>query len=239
MRIWTTRVCSNMFEEKIWKDIIMTIGEKIKQLRSEKGLSQEKLAEKLNVSRSAIAKWETDGGIPEIDNLLQLSIVFGVSLDELVRNTKGQNNSKEADKYSENHDFGNQCYDIELAGWNDGVYGVYILTEDKDFLYYRYSDKANTIYGMIGRKYITAVSPIMGDKMDENYVKEISRDSFCDKPVKIELAKREGLIRGFLDFRDDDYRNVVISSFEADILRLQFGGKLNLGDITKIEEFGD
>lgn len=145
VRIWTTIVCSNMFEEKIWKDIITTIGEKIKQLRSEKGLSQEKLAEKLNVSRSAIAKWETDGGIPEIDNLLQLSIVFGVSLDELVRNTRGQNNSKEADKYSENHDFGNQCYDIELAGWNDGVYGVYILTEDKDFLYYRYSDKANTI----------------------------------------------------------------------------------------------
>lgn len=94
VRIWTTRVCSNMFEEKIWKDIITTIGEKIKQLRSEKGLSQEKLAEKLNVSRSAIAKWETDGGIPEIDNLLQLSIVFGVSLDELVRNTRGQNNSK-------------------------------------------------------------------------------------------------------------------------------------------------
>lgn len=47
------------------------------------------------------------------------------------------------------------------------------------------------------------------------------------------------LIRGFLDFRDDDYLNVVISSFETDILRLQFGGKLNLGDITKIEEFGD
>lgn len=49
----------------------MTMGAKIKQLRSKKGLSQEKLAEKLNVSRSAVAKWEADGGIPEIDNLLQ------------------------------------------------------------------------------------------------------------------------------------------------------------------------
>lgn len=48
----------------------MTIGEKIRKLRSEKGLSQEKLAERLNVSRSAVAKWEADGGIPEIDNLL-------------------------------------------------------------------------------------------------------------------------------------------------------------------------
>lgn len=49
----------------------MTMGAKIKQLRSKKGLSQEKLAEKLNVSRSAVAKWEADGGIPEIDNLLE------------------------------------------------------------------------------------------------------------------------------------------------------------------------
>ncbi len=40
---------------------IMTVGEEIKQLRNENGLSQEKLAEKLNVSRSAVAKWETDG----------------------------------------------------------------------------------------------------------------------------------------------------------------------------------
>ena len=130
---------------KMKEDFIMKLPDKIIKYRKANGWSQEDFAEKLNVSRSAIAKWETDGGIPEIDNLLQLSIVFGVSLDELVRNTKGQNNSKEADKYSENHDFGNQCYDIELAGWNDGVYGVYILTEDKDFLYYRYSDKANTI----------------------------------------------------------------------------------------------
>ena len=41
----------------------MTMGERIKRLRNDKGLSQEKLAEKLNVSRSAVAKWEADGGI--------------------------------------------------------------------------------------------------------------------------------------------------------------------------------
>lgn len=76
----------------------MIIGERIKRLRNENGFSQEKLAEKLNVSRSAVAKWEADGGISEIDNLIQLSSVLGISLDELVGNTKGQNNSKEADR---------------------------------------------------------------------------------------------------------------------------------------------
>lgn len=219
----------------------MTMGAKIKQLRSKKGLSQEKLAEKLNISRSAVAKWEADGGIPEIDNLLQLSLVFGISIDELVGNANGQNNSNEAKTVnSEAHDFGNQCYDIELAGWNDGVYSVYIIAEDTDFLYYyQYSDKVNSIYGMIGRKYITSVLPANGKKMEKPYIKEISRDFFCGKSVKIELAKREGVIRGFLDFRDDDYRNAVIHSFEEDILHLQFGGTLNIDDITKIENLND
>ena len=55
----------------------------------------------------------------------------------------------------------------------------------------------------------------------------------------IELAKRDGLIKGFFDFRDDAYRNVVICSFGDDTLHLQFGGTLNLADITKIEELID
>ena len=44
------------------------------------------------------------------------------------------------------------------------------------------------------------------------------------------------MIRGLLDFRDDAYRNVVIDSFDADTIHLQFGGSLELGDIAKIEE---
>ena len=95
----------------------MTMGEKIRQFRSAKEFSQEVLAEKLNVSRSAVAKWEADGGIPEIDNLLQLSLVFNVSIDELIGNTvrpKHNVNAESPDR--EEHDFGNQPYDIELTG---------------------------------------------------------------------------------------------------------------------------
>lgn len=95
----------------------MTIGEKIRQFRNVKGFSQEVLAEKLNVSRSAVAKWEADGGIPEIDNLLQLSLVFNVSIDELIGNTVRPNNNGNAESPDrEEHDFGNQPYDIELTG---------------------------------------------------------------------------------------------------------------------------
>lgn len=216
----------------------MTIGERIKQLRSEKGFSQEKLAEQLNVSRSAVAKWEADGGVPEIDNLLQLSSVFGISIDELVGNAGVSGDRKKAEAMShKDHDFGNQRYDIELTGWNDGVYGVYIIAEDQDFLYYcQCSGKMNSLYGMIGRKHITSVLPVRGEEREKPSPKEMNREFFCGKPVKIELAKRDGLIKGLLDFRDDAYRDVVICSFEEDILRLQFGGVLKLADIARIEE---
>lgn len=45
----------------------MTLGNRIKQLRIQMGMSQEELAEELNISRSAIAKLETGGGIPELN----------------------------------------------------------------------------------------------------------------------------------------------------------------------------
>lgn len=63
----------------------MSLGKNISRLRGEKGLSQGDLAERLGVSRQSISKWETDGATPELDKLMRLSEVFGVTLDELVK----------------------------------------------------------------------------------------------------------------------------------------------------------
>ena len=63
----------------------MTLGERIARLRAEKGWSQGDLADALDVSRQSISKWETDGSVPELDKLLRLSDLFGVTLDTLVR----------------------------------------------------------------------------------------------------------------------------------------------------------
>lgn len=64
----------------------MSFSEKIQKLRKEKGLSQERLAEMLDVSRQAVSKWESGQTYPEIDKLIKLSDLFNVTLDELVRN---------------------------------------------------------------------------------------------------------------------------------------------------------
>ena len=69
----------------------MTFAEKLKTIRKQAGFSQEKLAEKLGVSRQAITKWETDAGIPDIENLMAISTLFSISIDELLSNEKGTN----------------------------------------------------------------------------------------------------------------------------------------------------
>ncbi len=62
----------------------MKIGEKIIHLRTMAGMSQEQLAEKIEVSRQSISKWEMDQALPQIDKVLQLCEIFNVSTDELL-----------------------------------------------------------------------------------------------------------------------------------------------------------
>ena len=61
----------------------MTLGETIKENRAKFGLTQEKIAEMVNVSRQAVTKWEADKSVPCIENLIVLADIFGISLDEL------------------------------------------------------------------------------------------------------------------------------------------------------------
>lgn len=62
----------------------MNVSEKIKSARNQAGLSQQELADRLHVSRSAVAKWEADKGLPDIENLKSIAKLFGMTVDELV-----------------------------------------------------------------------------------------------------------------------------------------------------------
>lgn len=71
----------------------MTFAERLKTIRKQSGLSQEQLAEKLGVSRQAVTKWETDIGIPDIENIMAISALFHISIDELLSNEAGEKRS--------------------------------------------------------------------------------------------------------------------------------------------------
>ena len=64
----------------------MLLGEKLRRLRIARQLSQEQLADKLQVSRQAISKWELGGSMPDTENLILLSKFYGVSIDYLLLN---------------------------------------------------------------------------------------------------------------------------------------------------------
>ena len=66
----------------------MNFSEKLKSKRREFGISQEQLAEKIGVSRQAITKWETDGGMPDVENILAIASLFNVSVDDLLSSEK-------------------------------------------------------------------------------------------------------------------------------------------------------
>jgi hypothetical protein len=66
----------------------MTFAEKLKSIRKQVGMSQELLAEKIGVSRQAVTKWETGAGIPDIDNMVSISNLFNISIDELICNKR-------------------------------------------------------------------------------------------------------------------------------------------------------
>ncbi len=63
----------------------MTLAEKIQELRTGRGLSQEELAAQLKVSRQSVSKWETGQSVPDLEKVIKLSDLFGVTVDQLVR----------------------------------------------------------------------------------------------------------------------------------------------------------
>ncbi len=63
----------------------MKLQDRIVQIRKERGLSQEGLAERLGISRQAVAKWESGVSYPDVDNLIALSSIFQISIDSMLK----------------------------------------------------------------------------------------------------------------------------------------------------------
>ena len=82
---------------------MMEFHEKLQTLRKKKGITQEELAEALYVSRTAISKWESGRGYPNIDSLKAIARFFSVTIDELLSGEEVFNIAEEAQKQRESH----------------------------------------------------------------------------------------------------------------------------------------
>ena len=81
----------------------MEFNEKLQELRKNKGLTQEELAEALYVSRTAISKWESGRGYPSIDSLKEIAKYFSVTIDELLSSDEVLSIAEEDNKQKETH----------------------------------------------------------------------------------------------------------------------------------------
>ena len=125
----------------------MTLGEKIREARRKCGLSQEQLAEKMSVSRSAIAKWETDKGLPDVGNLKILARLLSVSVDHLLDETEATDALTIREPY------------------NLGAYGRGCKKVKKDRLLREKFPDAK-IYTLFGRQELMRLEPFADDMPD-------------------------------------------------------------------------
>ena len=78
----------------------MKFCDKLQKIRKENNITQEGLADKLNVSRQAVSKWESGMAYPDTEKLIQISKIFNVSLDELINDNVDKNNGNSNKKIS-------------------------------------------------------------------------------------------------------------------------------------------
>ena len=73
----------------------MSLGQRLMELRKEKHLSQEEVADQLNVTRQSVSKWETDQSTPDFDKILPICELFGITTEELITGEKKVINNKD------------------------------------------------------------------------------------------------------------------------------------------------
>ena len=90
---------------------MMNFAQKLQKKRKDAGFSQKQLAFELNVSRQAVSKWESGQGYPEVEKLIQLSELLGVSLDELMKETSEAPLSESAEERIQENTWNDDAFD--------------------------------------------------------------------------------------------------------------------------------
>ena len=126
----------------------MEFHEKLQELRKQKGLTQEELAESLYVSRTAISKWESGRGYPNIDSLKAISKFFSVTIDELLSGEEVLTIAEEEQKQKESI----------LRGM---VFGLLDLSVAMFFFVPFFGQKADSHVQAVSLLFLTEIAPYL------------------------------------------------------------------------------
>lgn len=179
----------------------MTFGEKLSSLRKQANLTQSDLAEKLNVSRQAITKWESGVGLPDLDNIKKLSSIFNVKIDDLLDykieeiklelDTTEEKIDKEKSKFKNVDNFILERFTnansierlirkVKLTFWQD-IFDFFVgagTLEIADYI------KTGTVYSFLvkenGKNYLILVNKtkMLTKKLEQDFEKNIVIDGY-------------------------------------------------------------
>ena len=209
----------------------MNLREMLIKARKDRGLSQEELARQIGVSRSAVAKWESGRGIPDIENIMRLAQVFHMTVDELLQATPQEKTTTGKPAYK---DCFMQCCTVTLSDWNDGPADAYPVGEDDRFLFYICPEKSSVRIGAVAKSYIVKIE--VSDKKskeDLTAFQDMGRRDFIHQTVDIDLDSRrflDGLIGP-----ETEYRDIYLADMTEDSLYLGVFHPIPLEKVTKIE----
>lgn len=231
----------------------MTLGEKIAVLRRENHYTQEQLADILGVTRQTVGKWESDVSYPEMNKLIELSRLFHVTLDELVKEERNLFSVEQrflGEEKSANYSelFGYVC-NIALKNWDSGYDGVKLIGQDEIYLYFCQLGRGEEIkYGIVRSCYVDTVSQakVKGKRQEalQNMPWRPVMERFASGPFTPFLGKichiqmHSPNLTSFL-LETDGYQGVRLISAEGDTVQIQDGEEkeiLRKGNIAGIME---
>ena len=216
----------------------MIFPEKLQLIRKSKGLTQDDLAEKLNVSRQAVAKWESGQGYPDIANLINISNLFNVTVDYLVKDSDcsqqaagGEYGDKEIEEMI---DFRLEANRNTYAGFSNEVEASRPSSHD-----YRYGSGRYLYHDTyVGGEKFAGEEAIWKDDVAVyamNYMGRVLSDGFSGNFLKeaLRAADRKMPYRGPEYFSDGEY--TYKCSVTGDFSWFQGYEEIYLGDIKVYE----
>ena len=193
----------------------MLFSEKLRLLRTKNNLTQEELAENLSVSRQAITKWESGDGIPDIDNLKELSKLFNVTIDELVKEdktvrVKGKYFYKEEldIDHTKHYDIKiSKIYELNIKPNIEEKVKIELLSDEEENLSELYKIKIDDIY----------------NRMDIDIK---GKSEYEDIAVNLYLPQK------YIDEIELNSKIKNLNIFDLDVLELEYDGELKYLNIN-------
>ncbi len=162
----------------------MSLGENLQFLRKRNNITQEQLAEKLNISRQSISKWESDTAYPEMDKLLQLSELYKCSMDDLLKKDISTLYVEDKTDYDSHINTFSRMIALGVGlilfglSVNNFLYGININTNIADAVFFAFIIIAVAIFVVMGMRHDQFKEK---NKIIEDFYTEEEKDAFNKK----------------------------------------------------------